>query len=331
MMSVFRYPSSLPWGEMLSESGVNELSDFLYNVGKAAKTEYTATSSNAKPGDQLHALVEKYGYDKDMILVNRDCVTEEEWERMIRNELDEGRPVMMSSRDAAYGGHSFIIDGYSDNGYHVNWGWSGSHNGYYRLDALTPDIYNFCNDQRVFIGCKPDDGKQTIENYLQVNCNLSETEMNSSDVDDGKRITLKVTVQNHSYYPFKGFYYIYYVSEDGTRTQASSYKNYVLTTLTTDHYTTDEIKLSPPSKPGRYTLAMRASQQLDYKFCDMALSGTTSFTIHPSTTDIQKTVINVDDINNGNQEYYNTAGQRVAAPKRGRLIKRTRQGGQLVI
>ena len=36
-------------------------------------------------------------------------------------------------------GHAFNLDGYSDNDYfHVNWGYSGSHNGYFLLNSLSP-------------------------------------------------------------------------------------------------------------------------------------------------------------------------------------------------
>ena len=33
----------------------------------------------------------------------------------------------------------FVIDGYTDNGYfHFNFGWSGSGNGWFKLNAITP-------------------------------------------------------------------------------------------------------------------------------------------------------------------------------------------------
>ena len=33
--------------------------------------------------------------------------------------------------------HAFICDGYDDNGlFHFNWGWSGSHNGFFAMSAL---------------------------------------------------------------------------------------------------------------------------------------------------------------------------------------------------
>lgn len=69
----------------------------------------------------------------------------EEWERIIHEELDNGRPVLYGSEtetrvDAFYGkAHAFICDGYDTYGrYHINWGWGGMYNGFYVLSSLDP-------------------------------------------------------------------------------------------------------------------------------------------------------------------------------------------------
>jgi hypothetical protein len=41
--------------------------------------------------------------------------------------------------------------------FHFNWGWSGSYNGYYVMDYLTPGGYNFANWQLAVINCYPSD------------------------------------------------------------------------------------------------------------------------------------------------------------------------------
>ena len=41
------------------------------------------------------------------------------------------------------GGHAFVLDGYdSDDLFHVNWGWGGLDNGYFRITVLHPDSNN---------------------------------------------------------------------------------------------------------------------------------------------------------------------------------------------
>ncbi|MCR5643696.1 MAG: C10 family peptidase [Prevotella sp.] len=82
--------------------------------------------------------LESYYYDK------------ESWEQIIRNELDNKRPVLYGS-DLEEGGHLFVCDGYDKNGFfHMNWGWGGFANGYYVTSALRGcdrgDIY--CGIQR---------------------------------------------------------------------------------------------------------------------------------------------------------------------------------------
>ena len=61
------------------------------------------------------------------------------WKRKLKADLSE-RPVLYSGTDTKKGGHSFVFDGYGKyNGedvFHVNFGWSGSANGYYFVDYL---------------------------------------------------------------------------------------------------------------------------------------------------------------------------------------------------
>lgn len=64
-----------------------------------------------------------------------------EWNRVIYNELAEGRPVFYSGEAGGLNGHAFVIDRYAGNNYfRVNWGWSGAGNdGAYLLSILEPN------------------------------------------------------------------------------------------------------------------------------------------------------------------------------------------------
>ena len=92
-----------------------------------------------------------------------DSWTDAAWTAMIKGELDKHHPIMYDG-SGAKGGHSFICDGYDDQNYfHFNWGWSGSNDGWYKLDNLVPGSggagggsYNFTNTQGVIIGIVPD-------------------------------------------------------------------------------------------------------------------------------------------------------------------------------
>lgn len=60
-----------------------------------------------------------------------------DWVTMVCNELRAGRPVLYTGYVMAGGGHAFVVDGLDANGFfHVNWGYGGNYDGYFRLDLL---------------------------------------------------------------------------------------------------------------------------------------------------------------------------------------------------
>ncbi len=52
-------------------------------------------------------------------------------------------------------GHAWNCDGYNGNQFHMNWGWSGSGNGYYALNNLIVSGYNFNSSQGAVINVYP--------------------------------------------------------------------------------------------------------------------------------------------------------------------------------
>ena len=91
-----------------------------------------------------------------------DSWTDADWTAMVKEELDKNHPIMYGG-SGDEGGHSFICDGYdTQNYFHFNWGWSGSNDGWYKLDNLVPGSggagggsYSFSEDQDVIIGIVP--------------------------------------------------------------------------------------------------------------------------------------------------------------------------------
>lgn len=62
--------------------------------------------------------------------------------------------MLYSGQSDQYGGHQFICDGYDLHGkFHFNWGWDGSQNDYYDVDAI---IFNQTQD--VVYNLKADEG-----------------------------------------------------------------------------------------------------------------------------------------------------------------------------
>ncbi len=105
--------------------------------GYAMDMDYN-TSSGAVTAVATQRLVSYFDYAPSNRHYFRDFYGLYEWEDLVYNSLANGCPVLYHGQGSG-GGHAFVVDGYKDNGYfHLNWGWSGSANGYYLLTALDP-------------------------------------------------------------------------------------------------------------------------------------------------------------------------------------------------
>lgn len=70
-------------------------------------------------------------YDYTSRFIEKDILPGGEFLQTVYNELSMGCPVLMFGGD-----HSFLYDGYDENGLvHVNWGWAGLYNGYYDINT----------------------------------------------------------------------------------------------------------------------------------------------------------------------------------------------------
>ena len=85
-----------------------------------------------------YALREYFGYDGGARHTYRKNYDYTEWVNLIYSELAEGRPVALGGQSMG-GGHAFVCDGYdADDYFHINWGWGGESDGYFRLSVLQP-------------------------------------------------------------------------------------------------------------------------------------------------------------------------------------------------
>ena len=71
--------------------------------------------------------------------INRSNYSYAYWVDIMYNEVANRRPVVFGAQSSG-GGHEFVIDGYqSEDYFHVNWGWGGMSDSYFKLSALDPD------------------------------------------------------------------------------------------------------------------------------------------------------------------------------------------------
>ena len=108
----------------------------MYHIGVAVDMKYGQLRSGGSEADArklAEALVNNFKYSKGITYHGRGYYTDQQWEDMVYNELEAGRPVLYGGLQESGVGHAFVCDGYKDGLYHINWGWSGSNDDYFLL------------------------------------------------------------------------------------------------------------------------------------------------------------------------------------------------------
>ena len=115
------------------------VAELVYHVGAGSRMQYESSASGSSSGIALQGLNRYFGYDAGVISLPKDFIPENEVLEGIATDLVAGRPVFISAFTSNYEGHAFVCDGMQSNGYlHINWGWSGTSDGYFSVSALDP-------------------------------------------------------------------------------------------------------------------------------------------------------------------------------------------------
>lgn len=207
------------WANMPAEyDGTNDaafggVARLMSDLGVAVEMQYAKGGSGATMEDLVTALQKYFGYSKYARLLAIADLGAEVWNGRLRAEIDADRPILYSAVDSNVGGHSFVIDGYKDESFSVNWGWGGYCDGFYRIGALNPeaggkplgDQYNL--SQSAVFSLQPSDGKEVISNlgFIKVDGYLETMNMNVTDVKAGKNMNLYLLpLQSQGENPFTG-------------------------------------------------------------------------------------------------------------------------------
>lgn len=180
--------TTFDWANMLnsypsSSSGTSAqrtaIATLMKACGYAVNMEYGIDSdggSGAMSFDIAPALVDNFQYDNATHTEFRDYYSTDEWEEMMYDNLKNVGPIVYCGV-ANGGGHCFVCDGYKTDGtFHINWGWSGSYDGYFKLNALNPEGqgaggfaggYNTQQDATLGIR-KPVSGSVKPESYMAI-------------------------------------------------------------------------------------------------------------------------------------------------------------------
>lgn len=181
-----------------NDAAFDGVARLMSDLGIAVNMQYANGGSASALEDLVTALKKYFGYSKYARHLKIEDLGAEAWNGRLRAEIDANRPVLYAASDANVGGHSFVIDGYKDESFSVNWGWGGYCDGFYRVGALNPEVdgtpqgdqYN--SSQAAVFALQPSDGKEVLSNlgFIKVDGYLETMNMNVTDVKAGKSTLL---------------------------------------------------------------------------------------------------------------------------------------------
>ena len=194
--------STYNWKSMTSQynsksklAAQNAVALLMRDCGYSVRMDYglgceTCEGSFALTSDAKDAFIDYFSYDPNTIeVVYRSDKTDEEWTLLLKNEIDNKRPILYRGRGT--GGHAFVCDGYNKDGFfHFNFGWSGWCNNYFAFTNINPDEYHFNNDQYIVRGIKP----PTAVKKVKLNKTSLKLEKNTKE-----QLTITITPDNATY------------------------------------------------------------------------------------------------------------------------------------
>lgn len=196
-----------------NDAAFDGVARLMADLGVAVEMQYAKNGSGAYIGNMISALQTYFGYSKLTYLASIDDMEAEAWNAKLRGEIDANRPILYSASDASAGGHSFIIDGYKDESFSVNWGWGGYCNGFYQIGALNPesagkptgDKYNL--GQTAVIGLQPSDGTEKVSTmgFYRYDHLMQVLNMDVTDVKKGQKFNVySLSIGNTGDHAFTG-------------------------------------------------------------------------------------------------------------------------------
>ncbi len=158
--------STYVWSAMPYSIGStnNQIAKLMYDCGISVDMDYAPGGSGAwvvdgdYPVCAQNSYIKYFGYNpktvQGLFEFNYPYAN---WEKLCRNELNNKRVIEYVGLDSINNaGHTWVCDGYDSTGlFHMNWGWGGSDNGSFALNALNVAGYHFDWGNEAVIGIEP--------------------------------------------------------------------------------------------------------------------------------------------------------------------------------
>lgn len=189
----------------------NAVATLMQACGAAVKMNYADRyngGSSANSRKVPDALKRYFGYDESTKYKDRTLYTYTNWINMIYHELAEERPVYYCGQSSG-GGHAFICDGYEGEDYfHINWGWGGTSDSYFKLSVLNPyeqgiggsssnDGYDY--QQGAIVGIQLKGGTGTVlEVVSNIDLTLNSISASKTSMTTDETVEITINLTNNS-------------------------------------------------------------------------------------------------------------------------------------
>lgn len=335
------------WQNMLNTYSGNEtqaqndaVSKLMLHVGCAVNMDYGPSSG---AGATAETFTKFFGMDKELVRqVQRSNYNISQWDNMLYNELAAQRPVYYDGQSTG-GGHAFVVHGYDDGLYYVNWGWGGFCDGYFDITILNPhntsgagasssdDGYSMGNG--MIIGITPDNGKvDEVANAVFTAYSLTISDLATQN----ENITAKadITVLNFNLVENTRYVSVGYMDDNGNIHNIATPEPITIQAGTTDgtgYSGSAQCNISFPYATGNYKLVVIESKDrnswalcpqypenfvpTNLKAQDNEVSIITPSTSLTATAELDtensggyagmSNTINITVSNSGDKEYYN--------------------------
>lgn len=264
-----------------NDAAFDGVARLMADLGVAVEMKYDKSGSGAYIGNLVTALQKYYGYSKLSHLLAIEDVGAEAWNGRLRDEIDANRPVLYAASDAnTGGGHAFVIDGYKDESFSVNWGWGGYCDGFYKIGALNPESPGQINnskynaEQSAVFGMEPSGGTEKVSaiGFVKDKDQMQVQNMNITDVKKGQRGTLfSMPIGNTGDHVFTGECVVALMNAKGERREIVSSQPMKLDKLAVNRYyisPTFSLQFTLDAEPGDY-LAILAKEEGSSEYIEL--------------------------------------------------------------
>lgn len=216
--------ATINWENMLtdysgsySSAAATAIAKLMLYCGTSVQMDYYSDdqgSSGAQSYMVANALKNYFGYKNTVTYLNRSFYSYADWIEMMYYELSQGRPVCYGGQSSG-GGHEFVCDGYQgEDFFHINWGWGGMSDNYFKLSALDPDAQGiggssssdgYHSSQEAIIGIQKETETGTILDVTPNTPNLRLTGYAfSASPTQYQEVEVTLTIQNNANTDYDG-------------------------------------------------------------------------------------------------------------------------------